>query len=91
MVVLGEGAVPYARGTPVRPTVGNAVCINTPFSVDYPTKLGRFLGCHGSLCPVQGYLTYERTPPLGPYRRPMPWALEGSWGVGVFLMGEIPL
>ena len=29
--------------------------------------------------------------PLGPYRRPMPRVPGGSWGVGRFLMGEVPL
>ena len=29
--------------------------------------------------------------PLGPYRRPMPRVLRGSWWVGRFLMGEVPL
>ena len=29
--------------------------------------------------------------PLGPYRRPMPRVLGGSWGGGCFLMGEVPL
>ena len=28
---------------------------------------------------------------LGPYRRPMPRVLGGSWGGGRFLMGEVPL
>ena len=32
----------------------------------------------------------ENAPPLGPYRRPMPSGLGGSWGGGV-LMGEVPL
>ena len=32
----------------------------------------------------------KRTPP-GPYRRPMPRVLKGSWGGGRFLMGEVPL
>ena len=35
-------------------------------------------------------LTGKRTPP-GPYRRPMPRVLRGSWGGGRFLMGEVPL
>jgi hypothetical protein len=29
--------------------------------------------------------------PLGPYRRPMPRVLGGSWGGGRFLTGEVPL
>ena len=29
--------------------------------------------------------------PLGPYSRPMPWALRWSWGGGLFLMNEVPL
>ena len=28
--------------------------------------------------------------PLGPYRRPVPRVLGGSWGGGRFLMGEVP-
>jgi hypothetical protein len=28
---------------------------------------------------------------LGPYRRPMPSILRGSWGDGCFLMGGVPL
>ena len=35
-------------------------------------------------------LTRKRTP-LGPYSRPMPRVLGGSWGGGRFLMGEVPL
>jgi hypothetical protein len=27
----------------------------------------------------------------GPYRRPMPGVLEGSWGGRRFLMGEVPV
>ena len=43
------------------------------------------------------YLGYRGTSlirkrnPLGPYRRPMPRVLEGSWGGGRFLMSEVPL
>ena len=33
-------------------------------------------------------LTGKRTP-LGPYRRPMPRVLGGSWGGGRFLMSEV--
>jgi len=40
---------------------------------------------------VQGYLTYKKPPPLGPYRRPVHGVLRGSLGGGRFLMGEIPL
>ena len=40
---------------------------------------------------LQGYLAHETPPPLGPYRRPVPGVLGGSWGVGHFLMGEVPL
>ena len=40
---------------------------------------------------VQGYLTYKKHNLLGPYRRPMPWVLGGSYGGGSFLMGEVPL
>ena len=35
-------------------------------------------------------LTRKRTT-LGPYRRPMPWVLGGSWGDGRCFMGEVPL
>ena len=35
-------------------------------------------------------LTRKRTP-LGPYRRPMPRVRGGSWGGGLYLMGEVPL
>jgi len=35
-------------------------------------------------------LNRKRTP-LGPYRRPMPRVLGGSYGGGCFLMGEVPL
>ena len=34
--------------------------------------------------------TRKRTP-LGPYRRPMPRVLGGSYGGGRFLMSEVPL
>ena len=33
----------------------------------------------------------ENAPPLGPYRRPMPRVLGGSYGGGQFLMAEVPL
>ena len=33
----------------------------------------------------------ENAPPPGPYRRHMPRVLGGSYGVGRFLMGEVPL
>ena len=35
-------------------------------------------------------LTRKRNP-LGPYRRPMPRVLGGTWRGGRFLMGEVPL
>ena len=34
-------------------------------------------------------LTIQRTP-LGPYLRPMPGVLDGSWGVGAFLWARFP-
>jgi hypothetical protein len=61
------------------------------------TKLSRKGICcgHGgfvrTLLSLQGYLTQKETPPLGPYRRPMPRVLGGSWEGGRFLMGEVPL
>ena len=39
---------------------------------------------------LQGHLT-RTPPPLGPYRRPMPGVIGRSYGVGRFLMGEVPL
>jgi len=39
---------------------------------------------------LQGYLTYKKMHPLGPYRRPVPGVLGGSWGER-FLMDEVPL
>ena len=39
----------------------------------------------------QGYLAHKKAPPLGPYSRPEPRALWRSWGVGRFLMREVPL
>ena len=36
-------------------------------------------------------LLIRKRTPLGPYRRPMPRVLKGSWGGGCFLMGEVPL
>ena len=33
----------------------------------------------------------RNAPPLGPYCRPMPRSLRGSYGGGRFLMGEVPL
>jgi len=47
--------------------------------------------------PASGQIKYRGTSlirkrtPLGPYRRPMPRVLGGSWGGGRFLMGEVPL
>ena len=38
----------------------------------------------------QGYLTRKRNL-ARPYRRRLPRVLGGSWGVGRFLMGEVPL
>ena len=35
--------------------------------------------------------THTQRTPLGPYRRPMPRVLGGSWESGRFLMGEVPL
>ena len=40
--------------------------------------------------PLQEYLTYKKRTPVGPYRRPMPRVLGGSWGGGR-LMGKVPL
>ena len=40
---------------------------------------------------LQGYLTYKKPRPLGPYSRTMPTVLGGSYGGGRFLMGEVPL
>ena len=40
---------------------------------------------------MQGYLTYKKTLPLGPFRTLMPMLLGGSLQVGRFLMGEAPL
>jgi len=40
---------------------------------------------------VKGYLAHEKTPPLRPYRRPMPRVLGESWGGGRFPMGEVLL
>ena len=41
---------------------------------------------------VQGYLAYKKTPPpLGPYGRTMPRALQWSYGGALFLMSEVPL
>ena len=56
---------------------------------DYGFKgLGR--GVVGTLTYRVTSLARKRTP-LGPYRRPMPRVLGGSWGDGRFLMGEVPL
>ena len=45
---------------------------------------------------VQGYLTYKkmhfpRTLGMGPYRRPMPRVLGGSYGGWRFIIDEVPL
>ena len=40
---------------------------------------------------LQGYLSHKNPPPLGPYRRPMPRVLSGSYGVGRLPMSEVPL
>ena len=68
-----------------------------------PHTVGYIGGCDqeqgGIECPahrsrgrnLQGNLAYKKPPPPGPYRRPMPRVLGGSWGGGRFLMGEVPL
>ena len=43
--------------------------------------------CHAPAHQVQGYLTYKKTP-LGPYRRPIPRVLGGSWGGGSLLSAK---
>ena len=40
---------------------------------------------------LQGYLTYKKTDPLGPWGRTMSRVIGGFWGGGRFLMGEVPL
>jgi len=44
---------------------------------------------HHSL--YRGISLVRKRTPLGPYRRPMPGVLRGSYGDGRFLMGEVPL
>ena len=39
----------------------------------------------------RGASLIRKCTPLGPYRRPMPRLLGGSYGGGCFLMGEVPL
>ena len=39
---------------------------------------------------VQGYLFYKKKNPIGPYRRPMPRVLGGSWELGVSLWARCP-
>ena len=41
--------------------------------------------------PAQGYLAHKKSPPLGPYRKPMPRVLGGSYGRGRSFMSEVPL
>ena len=43
------------------------------------------------LLPYRGTLLIRNRTLLGPYRRPMPRVLGGSWGGGRFIMGEVPL
>ena len=38
-----------------------------------------------------GTLLIRNSAPLGTYSRTMPRVLGGSWGGGLFLMGEVPL
>jgi hypothetical protein len=40
---------------------------------------------------VQGYLAYKKQPPIGPYINNMLGALWWPYGVGQFLMSEVPL
>ena len=44
-----------------------------------------------NLKPYRGTSLTKKRTPLGPYGRPMPRVLVGSWGGGRFLMGEVPL
>ena len=39
----------------------------------------------------RGTLPTSKRTPLGPYRRPVPKVLGGSYGGGRFLMSEVPL
>ena len=39
----------------------------------------------------RGTSPIKNAPPLGPYSRPIPRVLGGSWGGGRFLMSEVPL
>jgi hypothetical protein len=39
----------------------------------------------------RGTSPIRKRTPLGPYRRPMPRVVGGSWGGGRCLMGEVPL
>ena len=41
--------------------------------------------------PLQGVFAHKKLPPLGPYSRPVPRVLGGSWGVERFRMSEVPL
>ena len=43
------------------------------------------------LPPYRGTSLTKTRPPLGPYCRPMPRVLWGSWGGGRLLMSEVPL
>jgi len=51
------------------------------------------LRAHHGPCgtPLQGYFAHEKPRPLGPYTRTMPRALWWRYGVGQFLMSEVPL
>jgi hypothetical protein len=43
------------------------------------------------VCAYRGTSLRRNNPPIGPYNRPMPMALRGSYGGGRFLMSGVPL
>jgi len=57
-----------------------------------PSSLGRGLSPPPPAERIDMGTSLERKrTPLGPYRRPMPRVLGGSWGGGRVLLGEVPL
>ena len=72
----------YTRTSPPRDDVG-ATASHTPAGGTVPCMTD-----FTWLFPVQGYLAYKKAHPLGPYRMPVPRALEWVLGESVFSYGR---
>ena len=63
--------------SPRRATIGY-ISSGDGIKFDPTEVLGWSLGLDVGRMRLQGYLTYKKRTPLGPYRRPMPRVLPGS-------------